>query len=140
MTIDSFRDDYAFLSNFYKSAMYYNGAIAPTAEHMFQSQKTMNAQEAARVLNAPDPQAAKALGRRVTLRSDWEQVKDHVMYDVVLAKFEQNDSIRTKLLATGSSKLVEGNTWGDTYWGVYRGKGQNKLGNILMQVRAELAT
>ena len=31
--------------------------------------------------------------------------------------------------------LIEGNWWKDTYWGVCDGKGQNKLGELLMKVR-----
>ena len=38
----------------------------------------------------------------------------------------------------GEEYLEEGNTWHDTYWGVCNGKGKNKLGKILMQVREEL--
>jgi len=57
----------------------------------------------------------------------------------VRAKFEQNPDLAAKLIATGDEELVEGNTWGDTYWGVCRGVGQNKLGKILMNVRQELA-
>jgi len=46
--------------------------------------------------------------------------------------------LRKKLLATGNATLIEGNTWGDTYWGVCKGKGQNKLGKLLMELRSEL--
>lgn len=41
------------------------------------------------------------------------------------------------LLKTGDEELVEGNTWGDTFWGVCKGKGRNELGKILMKVREE---
>ena len=81
---------------------------------------------------------AKRLGRRVRLRSDWEQVKYDVMLDVVRAKFNQHPDLAQKLLATGDEELVEGNDWGDTYWGVCNGRGKNMLGKILMRVRAEL--
>lgn len=42
---------------------------------------------------------------------------------------------RVRLLATGSAELIEGNVWNDTFWGVCRGRGQNHLGRILMEVR-----
>ena len=60
------------------------------------------------------------------------------MLDVVRAKFDQHPDLAQKLLATGDEELVEGNDWGDIYWGVYKGHGKNMLGKILMRVRAEL--
>ena len=59
------------------------------------------------------------------------------MYDVVKAKFSIKH-LKEMLLATGNEELIEGNLWNDTYWGVCNGKGQNKLGKILMRVREEL--
>ena len=47
--------------------------------------------------------------------------------------------LREQLLATGEAQLIEGNTWNDTFWGVCKGKGQNWLGRILVEVREELA-
>ena len=72
------------------------------------------------------------------MRSDWEEVKDKVMYEIVLAKFTQNPDLKEKLLATGDESLEEGNTWGDTIWGTVDGVGENRLGKILMRVRDEL--
>ena len=81
---------------------------------------------------------AKRLGRRVKLRPDWEDIKDEVMYEVVLDKFKRNDNLKEKLLDTANAELIEENWWNDTYWGVCKGKGKNKLGKILMKVRDEL--
>lgn len=60
------------------------------------------------------------------------------MYEICLAKFTQHEFLKEALLATGDSELIEGNTWRDYFWGVCNGKGQNKLGKILMRIRAEL--
>jgi len=68
------------------------------------------------------------------MRPDWEAVKDDIMYRCVLAKFE-DPILRQRLLDTGDQELIEGNTWGDTYWGVCKGKGRNMLGKTLMAVR-----
>jgi predicted NAD-dependent protein-ADP-ribosyltransferase YbiA (DUF1768 family) len=46
-------------------------------------------------------------------------------------------SMRERLLATGDEELIEGNWWGDTFWGVCNGEGQNQLGKLLMRVRHE---
>ena len=60
------------------------------------------------------------------------------MYDVVNSKFTQNKKLAEQLMATGEDDLVEGNDWGDRYWGVCRGVGKNKLGQILKRIRSEL--
>lgn len=54
------------------------------------------------------------------------------------AKFTQNPNFADKLLATGDAHLEEGNTWGDRIWGTVNGSGANRLGIILMQIRAEI--
>ena len=61
------------------------------------------------------------------------------MYEIVKDKFSRNPELRVKLLNTGDIELIEGNYWGDTFWGVCNGKGENHLGKILMRVRKELA-
>ena len=43
----------------------------------------------------------------------------------------------SRLINTGDAILIEGNTWGDTYWGVCDGVGENRLGKLLMEVREE---
>eukprot|EP00753_Platysulcus_tardus_P007342 PLAT15145.1.p1 GENE.PLAT15145.1~~PLAT15145.1.p1 ORF type:complete len:360 (+),score=42.48 PLAT15145.1:44-1123(+) len=78
-------------------------------------------------------------GRKVRLRSDWEEVKVDVMSVVVRDKFTRDDGLREKLLATGDALLVEGNNWNDRFWGRCKGKGENWLGRILMAARSDLA-
>jgi ribA/ribD-fused uncharacterized protein len=74
----------------------------------------------------------------VKLRSDWTEIRLEIMEKIVRAKFWQNPHLARKLVATGDQKLVEGNRWNDTFWGVCRGVGENHLGKILMRVREEL--
>ena len=69
--------------------------------------------------------------------SDWEEIKDSIMYLGLRQKFH-NPTLQKKLLATGEEELIEGNWWNDTYWGVCNGVGQNNLGKILMEVRDEI--
>lgn len=79
---------------------------------------------------------AQSIG--VTKRPDWDTVKDQVMYEIVLAKFQQHDDLRATLLATGDEIIAETSPY-DNYWGLGSdGTGQNKLGRILMQVRSLL--
>ena len=72
------------------------------------------------------------------MRTDWEQIKVGVMKDLVLQKFTKHKELKEKLLATGDAYLEETNTWNDIFWGVCKGKGQNHLGKILMEVRKEI--
>lgn len=137
-TIDCFKGKYFFLSNFYESYTTINHIVYPTIEHFFQAQKAMNIEERNSIIEASSPDIAKAIGRKVQLRPDWEEIKDQVMYDGVKAKFTKNPILKIKLLATGDAELIEGNWWNDTYWGVCKGVGKNKLGQILMRVRDEL--
>lgn len=137
MVIDIFDGDYAFLSNFWECPVFYNDLWYKNSEAAFQGAKTTD-RKMRGVFSELSPSRAKYLGRHIQLREDWEQVKDTIMYQIVYSKFSLNADLKTQLIATGDAELVEGNTWGDTYWGVCRGVGQNKLGKILMQVRSEL--
>ena len=136
---DFHQDEYRFLSNFYEAKVEYDGLVFGSAEAAFQAQKCVNAEEKAQFTSF-GPSKSKGVGRRVQLRPDWEQVKAGLMEEIVRAKFTQNADLAKKLLATGDKLLVEGNTWGDVFWGVdtRSGKGQNRLGRILMKVRDEL--
>lgn len=133
--IDSFSGKYDFLSNFHMCAVEYDGLAFTNAEAAFQSAKSTDLETRKQFCNLP-PAQAKRLGRTVQLKKDWERVKDQIMYDVLRAKFSDK-KLCLLLLCTGDKELVEGNWWGDTYWGVCRGKGLNKLGKLLMQVRDE---
>lgn len=137
---------YGFLSNFHKCSIIYHGIRYNHSEGAFQAQKTLDEQKR-REISMLDPGRAKSTcGRHgsITLRPDWEEVKDNLMYEIVLAKFTQNKDLKEKLLDTGDAELIEGNTWHDNYWGnctcnkCKNIDGQNNLGKILMRVRKEL--
>lgn len=110
--------------------------VYPTAEDAFQAAKTINAHAKDLFEKTYGEGTAKKFGKTcVNLRPDWETVKDDIMYDIVLSKFTHNPELKELLIKTGDAYLEETNTWHDTYWGVYNGKGLNKLGKILMRVR-----
>lgn len=138
-TIDRFIKNYYFLSNFYQSEMEYGGIVYQCAEAAFQAQKVTDDAKKQEFANLLGNQA-KALGRKVELRSDWEDVKLDIMNNVLYAKFTQNESLKQQLLDTGDAMLIEGNWWGDQYWGVCGGIGENHLGKLLMNLRALLGT
>ena len=137
MAIDNFRNEYFFLSNFYQRSVCYDGITYDNNEAAFQAQKTLD-NEQRKSFAHMNPSEAKAAGRKVKLRPDWETVKYDLMFGICYAKFTQNTDLTEKLLATGDEELIEGNTWGDRIWGVVNGIGQNHLGKILMQVRLKL--
>ena len=136
--IDSFRGEHAFLSNFYPSPIVYEGRHYPTVEHAYQAAKTVIAEEKEIIQQIPRPGPAKRAGRRVTLRKDWESIKIRVMDQLIKEKFKPGSQFTRRLLDTGDLPLQEGNTWGDTYWGICNEKGHNHLGKILMKRRHEL--
>lgn len=138
--IDKFDGEYSFLSNFYNSTIIIGGINYPTVEHAFQAQKTFSNKERLVIANSTTPGIAKRRGRQVTLRKDWEQVKDSVMEFCLRKKFTGHLDLQKKLLETGDAILIEGNTWGDTYWGMCAGVGKNKLGQLLMKIREEIIT
>lgn len=134
--ICQFRDDYYFMSNFYPFKLIYNGVEYQNTEAAFQAQKCKYLPERNQ-FSKLNPSEAKRLGRHVELRPDWEQVKDDIMFNIVLTKFSSDEYLASRLLETGEEVLMEGNTWNDTYWGVDLDtmQGKNKLGLILMKVR-----
>lgn len=107
------------------------------SEAAFQAQKC-EFPEKRKEFQKLNPSKAKALGRKVTLREDWDEVKTDVMEGIVRNKFTQNPDLGRKLVETGDAYLEEGNWWGDKIWGVCDGVGENRLGKILMKVREEL--
>ena len=135
--IDSFDGKYRFLSNYYASPsqVYYEGRTYGSVEAAFHAQKSP---ERAFKFTSMDSSQAKKYGRRVPLRPDWEDVKDNIMYELVRYKFFEDPRLGEQLLGTGNAELIEGNSWGDRYWGVCDGVGENHLGLILMRVREEL--
>lgn len=136
--IKSFQGKYYFLSNFYPCIITRDGFTFKSVEAAYQASKTECEELRIQIANATTPGEAKKLGRKVKIRPDWEYIKDSVMLSLLRQKFNNNPDLRKRLLATGNQILEEGITWGDIYWGVCEGIGENRLGKLLMQVREEI--
>ena len=173
--IDHFAYEWRFLSNFYpvevrlwitEDGMIYARKMPDAAvevyastEHAYQAAKTFITQKREVFQLASNPRLtagqAKRIGRKLReqgQRSDWEQVNVGLMRELLQQKFDQ-ETLKQKLLSTGTAYLEEGNTWHDTFWGVCHGKlegivckqgehahiGDNLLGLLLMEVRVALA-
>ena len=135
-SIRRFRLEYDYLSNFYPACVRVDGLEYLSSEAAFQAAKCAKAEDRLLFteLNSND---SKRLGRKIPVRSDWENVRIGEMEKVVRAKFTQNPHLAQFLVETGEAELVEGNSWHDTFWGVdlKTGEGENHLGKILMALR-----
>ena len=134
MTISSFSGKYRFLSNFYPVEIVWDGIQYPSAEHAYQATKAVSFSDRLTIANAPTASQAKAMGRRVKMLDGWDTVRTDVMEQILRIKFA-NPELARLLRKTAPRELIEGNHWGDTYWGVCKGKGENHLGKILMRIR-----
>jgi ribA/ribD-fused uncharacterized protein len=130
------------LSNFAPFGLEQEGVHWPTVEHYFQAQKFVGPEQAAyrdKIRAASTPNEAKALGRtrEIPIRPDWDIARDDVMLHALRKKFAL-EPLRHLLLGTELRPLIEASP-SDSYWGCGRsGAGRNRLGQLLMQVRAEL--
>ena len=127
-----------------------------TAEHYMMWRKATlfdDRATAERVLAAPDPKAAKQLGRQVRNfdQATWEANRSRIVVDGNTLKFAQHDDLRTVLIDTGDRVLVEASPL-DRIWGIglreddpratdpARWRGLNLLGFALGDVRDVLRT
>ena len=141
--IKQFNGKNFFLSNFYETPIDLELDSGTkihftSSEAYFQAMKCVDPEDMKQFENLT-PDQSKKLGRSITLRPDWEEVKDMIMYAVLVRKFS-NPTLAKKLIATYPDELQEGNTWGDRYWGIdiRSGKGENHLGKLLMKLRDQL--
>jgi ribA/ribD-fused uncharacterized protein len=144
--IKSFTGEYRFLSNFYPSPMvvelppFFGLVRVLDVEHPYQAAKCTSKEDATAILSAKTPGMTKRLIRKMDQNPAFQAGKYDVMEYLVTEKFKQNLDLGDKLIATGDQELIEGNTWGDIYWGICRAVGENNLGRILMDVRTQLSS
>lgn len=167
--IYSFKGQHAWLSSFCQDYPILIGDVTfPTREHAYQYAKTYfppdmsSADENTAqyiglviqqirldILNAPTPGAAKRLGQTVPMDLErWNKARVRIMQNLIRFQCQQYPELAQKLLATDDIDLIEGNAWGDKFWGVVDciisdgilvdGNGENWLGKSWMVVRKEL--
>lgn len=128
-----------FLSNYYPASLKIWSMKFHCSEAAFQAAKFLDKPEIAVRFTTLDGEDAWKLAQKNSYqqRGDWYQVREKVMLEVLRAKFEQHPELTELLLATGDAYLVE-NTSRDAFWADGGdGKGKNRLGHLLMQIRAE---
>ena len=131
------KDKFGIFSNFWRQTFTVDGKVYKTSEHYYQSKKFLDNGDEMEVVDAATPREAANLGRTKgkSFRPDWEEVKDGVMEEAVIARCEQSNFFRDKLLCTGDRVLIEDSPI-DYYWGCgAKGTGRNQLGKTLMKVR-----
>lgn len=133
-----FRGPTRWLSNFHVESFEWRGKEYMTSEHAYQAAKACNDADHEYVRSASSPKEAMHRGRSIEQRADWDDIRVHVMYSVLKAKFAPDKLLALRLVETGECHLEEGNHHGDIFWGTVAGKGENYLGQVLMSVRQEL--
>ncbi len=142
-----YEHDFYVLSNFSAFNLKAKGNTFPTSEHAYHWLKfPMGARDEGgryirdMILDAPSAHEAFKIAERNRLhrRGDWDEAKVDIMRDLLRLKAAQHEYVRRKLLATGDRELVE-DSWRDDFWGWGPNRdGQNMLGKLWMEVRAEL--
>jgi N-glycosidase YbiA len=133
-------DEYGEFSNFAKFPIKIDGKIWPTSEHYFQAMKFESNIDQDDIRNAKTAMdaARKGRDRKRKLKNNWESIKDNVMRKALEAKFRQHEELKSMLINTGQSTIIE-HTKNDSYWGDGgNGSGKNMLGLLLMETRDKL--
>jgi len=133
-------DPYGEFSNFASSPIVLESQVWPTVEHYFQASKFEDFRigDMIRSMKSPMDAAKEGRNRANKLKSNWEEIKDRVMYKALKAKFLQHPALKKILLKTEDMVIIE-HTSNDSYWADGGdGSGKNMLGTLLMRVREEL--
>jgi ribA/ribD-fused uncharacterized protein len=145
MKIDRFTGKYHDLSNFGETPFQWTGRdgverYVATSEHVYQAEKLRSDEDSMDTLLAATPGRAKRLGRQHRMAPEMvaDEGRINLMRRVLEAKFRPGMPWTDLLLGTGEAELIEGNTWGDRFWGQMNGQGQNWLGKLLMERRTAL--
>lgn len=137
--ITSFSGEYDWLSNFSPVFIIYEDKRYPSVEHAYQAAKSVDKEWRKFCKNEKRPSNVKKASRHIKVRADWGAVKISIMKELLQQKFA-DDIYSELLLETRDIYLIEGNTWGDRFWGVdiETGEGRNVLGHLLMEIRQDL--
>lgn len=135
-----FTGEYDFMGNRFESPIELRGRRYRTAEAAYWAMLCRDDRDR-ETLSRTKPDRLAQLAETMPKADGWESCREEVMTTVVRAKFTQNPSLCARLLATADALIVFGNGKGDVFWGEdnYTCAGENRLGRILMAVRAELS-
>jgi ribA/ribD-fused uncharacterized protein len=141
-------------SQWHKAKMTIDGVEYSSCEQYMMHQKAIVFNDfyiASQILLTEDPKEQKALGRKIQGfdKNIWDSVCLGIVYKGNLAKFSQNENLRSELLSTGDRIMVEASPL-DKIWGIgiaedhpdaespEHWKGLNLLGSALNLVKKQL--
>ena len=135
-TINRFKGEYDFLSNWYPCHIVWEGLEYHSAETAFQASKCKDEKER-KVFAGCSTDKAVLKGKDLIPYPGWEEAQISIMESILQAKFEQNPALMRKLAETGNRVLLNGNNKQETFWGIdlYSWTGENHLGRIIMNIR-----
>ena len=144
----AFQSHHAFMSNMFACLIKADGQVFKSAEHFYSAEmaKFHKRDDLIQpIIDAKDGYLAKRIVRNIKVADEWQQEKMKVMKKVIKMKFDQNDSLRDRLLRTkgflyeatkadldfacGYTLSQTGEIKKDNL------KGKNWLGNILCEYR-----
>lgn len=136
--ISEFKGNYRWLSNFPDCLVKFEGKYYRSVEVAYQAAKTLDP-AVRELLQGKTSGQAKRIAKDFEVRGDWDSIKIEVMRNLLIQKFNK-PHFKELLLATGDEEIVEGNWWGDRFWGVClkSSEGENNLGKLLMQIREDM--
>lgn len=142
--IKGFFGDYRWLSNFGKAVIRLDGCVYGSVERAYQAAKWRPEDRA--FFEGCTEKESITYNREHAPNGysleGWDNAKRDIMHALLQEKFneEVNPDLARKLIQTGERYLEETNWWGDVYWGrQLNGEGENVMGELLMQVRCEIA-
>lgn len=135
--IQGFQNEYRWLSNFVWAKIEFEGLTYPSVEHAYVAAKIKDVRKRPLIAMAASSGEVKRMGNVMDTREDWIEVREDFMMEFLIQKFSQ-PKFRKLLLDTGDAYIEETNAWGDTFWGVCRGEGLNRLGTMIMEIRESL--
>lgn len=133
-----FQGENRWLSNFWPCNVVLDDMEFKSVEAAYVAAKTTDLNIRKAIQDLPKAGDCKRFGRKIKLSPYWDGQKLQVMEYLLRQKFKAGGDLAKRLTSTGDCKIIEGNNWGDTFWGVCNGKGENNLGKILMKIRSEL--
>ncbi|OWU81244.1 hypothetical protein ATO6_24075 [Oceanicola sp. 22II-s10i] len=136
---------YGAFSNLYRREIVFEGERFATSEHAYQAGKARKPAVKKWLMDAPTPALLAMAAHGLyywDISPGWSKLKFDRMRAVLRAKFTQHEDLCELLLSTGKIRLVESATVDNAVnrlWGEVDGKGQNMLGEMLMELRDELS-
>lgn len=138
-----YEQEFYVLSNFSAFRLHYAGRTFDTSEHAYQWCKFRNldgCHVSDEILSAESAHEAFKIAERnkALVSTNWPEIRVKTMRDILREKLHQHPYVRRKLMQTGDRELIE-HSWRDDFWGWGpKRDGQNMLGKLWMEIRADL--